>query len=59
MSSDRKVSAVSLDNIKDPELRRVLEPLIQSWNVRNSGSHTGDGAQFFAQAGDQFTTSAS
>jgi hypothetical protein len=50
MASDKKVSSVSVENLKDPELRRVLEPLFQGWNVRNAGSATGDDAQFITRA---------
>lgn len=41
-----KVPAVpSLQNIKDPETRRVLQALIDGWNVRN-GQTRDDGARF-------------
>lgn len=45
-----RVPAVpSLQNIKDPETRRVLQALIDGWNVRN-GQTRDDGARFVTRS---------
>jgi hypothetical protein len=49
--SDKRIANVpTLDGIKDPAIRAVLEPLVQGWAVRNGQSPVTDEHRFITKA---------